>query len=904
MKKIYIALAALSPLLLHAAPLSQSRLAGYKSAGVTQTIEAMRQGPSKVTVDELFACPENTVLDGPYIEDQIGYSGFQNSDQGRPGMCTRYFQAFHGCYKSVNEIRVIGMFNYFDEEEYEWLACLDRGGINDKYAMTEPVKFEIAFYRQDENGEPGELVFRQESDIIGRYLGVTYGSDTPLYEFRVALEQEMKLETGFMAFSAVNMGDSPSCWFSIFTADSSMDYAMIDMEGYGLMYANLPCIFSFMGDGSMAAQKALRIDKITAPLDNARGTHETVTVKVINAGEQPMSDATLELWVDGQRKATEQVPVTIASEASFDYTFVTRVDLSAPGEHTVEVRNVTSGDEGISKMKAVTSTYCMADGEYCESGCQYPEDDEVKITRVVVGSIDNSSEAEGYTDYSSTEGGVTELRPGQTLSLSVEPMGSNLTGVWIDWNNDGVFSGQGEEIGYIYDKPLDITIPEGLSVSEGLKRMRLVMDYSNEPQPCGSYYFGETEDYGILVKRNDNTPSVSSDIKEISEVSVDGSSRISSIEVSNVGNALLDASVNVSYKLPDVYEGRSLAPAGEFKSTLKTLKKTVASAPAVSAAKKAEQSQAAAEFVLRYDGGYSSSVQLGNFSSCIFANYYPREKMAALKGMQISSVEVYIKDLPGGTKIKVFGQGVDRAHSGAVLAEQEFEAQADSWNVVTLDNPVEITGEDIWFGVEMTDMSADKFHIGIDATPAVAGYGDVCNVGGETWWSMSDLGVDSNFCVRANVTGKRSAFIDWIHLDKTALSLGTGESAVVKATLDPAGLTDGMYEAAIEIRSNDELESVRAIPVYFANGVWASIDAVSVDGKSEIKLTADGIAVTSENAISEIRIVDLSGRVVSVDEVGATSAVVPVDALVDGVYVLSVSYVDGVVESMKFAIAR
>ncbi|MDE5979322.1 MAG: hypothetical protein K2G84_04720 [Muribaculaceae bacterium] len=896
MKKFYIALAALCPMLLQAAPVSPGKLAGSKEAVAVTALGNVQRGPAKVTVDEIFACPENTVLDGPYIADEVGYSGFQSSDQGRPGMSTIFYQAFHGCYKSVNEIRVIGLFNYWDEDSYNWLGCDSRGGINENYEMTEPVKFEIAFYRQDDNGRPGELVSRQESDIVGRYLGVTYGSgaeEMPLYEFRVTLNQEMKLESGFMSFSAVNMGDTPSCWFSVFTADTSMDYAYVYMgEEYGLNFANLPAVFSFMGDGSMAAQRALRVDNISAPTANANGTHEKVTVKVVNAGAQTLDDATLELWVDGQRAAVETIPVSIAPGASFNYTFMSRVDLSAVGDHKVEVRNVTPGDEGISKMKAVTSTYSIAEGEACESGHEYA-DSRVGITRVTVGSIDNRSEQASYTDFSTTDGGVTELRPGQTLTLSIEPMESYVTGVWIDWNNDGVFTGAGEEVGYVYDQPLEISIPEGVSVSEGLKRMRLVMDVYGSPSPCGSYYFGETEDYGIMVKRNDNTPSVVTDLKEVAE-ETDGDIRQSALAISNNGDAQLNASLGVNYMLSEIYEPRSLAPAREFSAPIKSKKVDV---------EERAQSGAAAEYVLRYDGGYESAVSLGNYSSGIFAHYYPREKMAALKGMKISSIEVYISELPEGTKIKVYGQGEDRAHAGDILAEQEFIAEAGCWNVVTLDTPVEITGEDIWFGVEMLNMSASKYHIGIDGVPALAGYGDLCNIGGNTWWSMAELGIDHNYCIRANVTGERSAYINWLTLDKETLSLGNGESANVKVTMNPANLVSGMYEAAIEIRSNDELKPSYTIPVYFANGILSSIDAVSVT-KAEIRMTAEGIAITAENAISAIRVVDMSGRLVMEMTPGESSAVVPVEALADGVYILSLSYVDATSESMKFAISR
>lgn len=900
MRKSYIALAALAPLLLQAAPLSPE-FAGRRSATLKVGRSAFYSAPAKVTIDEIFACPENTVLDGPYTED-AGYSGFQSSDQGRPGMSTAFYQAYHGCYKSINAVRVIGLFNYFDEESYNWLGCDERGGMQENYSLTQPVKFEIAFYRKDENGRPGELVHRQETDIVGRYLGVTYGSgdaECPMYEFKADLTEVVKLESGFMKFSAVDMGDSPSCWFSVFTADSSIDYAYIDMGSYGLQFANLPCIFSFMGDGSDAAQKALSVENVSAPSSNAHGSHEKVTVKIANTGATTISDATLELWIDGSHHTTETVSVDVAPGASFNYTFLSRVDLSAPGEHVVEVRNTTPGDEGISQNKAVAKTYTMAEGEVCESGYEY-DDDRVNISRVVLGTIDNSSDLASYTDYTTDDACVTELRPGQTLSLEIETANPYVVGVWVDWNNDGLFDGVGEHLGYIIDEPLPVSIPDGISVSEGLKRLRLVMDVYGEPQPCGAYYFGETEDYGIMVKRNDNTPAVETDLNELADDTKGDDNGQASFVVTNNGENVLEAEVGVTYLLPEVYAPRVMAPARDFKSVVKALE---FAKPAKSVKASEEASEPEIVHILRHDGGHDDAVSLGNYTSGIFAQYYPREQMEALKGMKLSSVDVYIHDVPAGTRIKVFGQGKDRSHSGEVLANQDFVPQPESWNHVVLDTPVEISGEDIWFGVEMTGMSSDLYHIGIDGIPAVAGYGDVCNVGGDTWWSMSELGIDHNFCVRGNVTGDRSPYLNWLNVDKTSITLGAGHNETVTATMNPAGLAKGTYEAAIEIRSNDELKPVHTLPVYFVNGVVASLDVCGV-AKSDIKMTAEGIVVTSTDGIAGVKVADVAGHMVLSREEASTQVIIPVENLASGIYVLVVDYADGSRETMKFSLSK
>ncbi|MBD5356956.1 MAG: hypothetical protein HDR88_08145 [Bacteroides sp.] len=897
MKQFYLALSLMGAMSLQAAPPIMKPYAGKatESDNGRVTLDyATWHAPMRVSVDELFACPENTVLDGPFIADEVGYQGFQSSDQARPEMPTKFYQAFHGCYNSVNAVRVIGLFNYFDDEEYNWYGCDSRGGVQEDYTMTEPITFEVSFYRQTANGMPGECVYQKNIDIIGRYMGLTYGSgaeEMPLYEFSTELGEDIHLESGFISFSAADIGEIPTCWFSLFTADTSMDYGYIMLGDYGMNYANLPSIFSLMGDGSPVAQKALRVDRLSAPSSNATGTHEKVTVKLINVGATEIDNATLELVVDGKVIATETVPTVIASKGACNYTFLQRVDLSSEGDHTVEVRNVTPGDENVSLPIASISTYTCSEGEACDSSAQYP-DDEIKISHVVIGNIDNESDADSYSDYTNTH--TTTIHPGEKLLLEVEPMETAIIGVWVDWNNDGTFSGPGEEIGYIYDQPLEVAIPEGVSLEEGMKRMRLVMDYYGEPEPCGNYYFGETEDYGLIVTRNADTPSLGVSLAEVAEDMKKGDIKEVALELFNTGDAQLNTTFSINYSLPTVYEPRKLAPVEKFGT------KPVAAKTAAKASEPA--TDADVKKVLRYDGGFASSVALDNYSSAIFAHYYPADVMGALEGMTLSSIDVYINEVPAKAAIKVYGQG-ESGKAGVLVAEQPFEAVADSWNHVVLDNPVTISGEDLWFGVQFDEMESRGYYIGVDGIPAVAGYGDLCNIGGETWWSMMELGIDHNFCIRGNVTGNSTAALNWLTLDKDQMSLAAGENDIMNAVISTEEIPAGTYEAAIEIRSNDELKPVYSVPVYLSNGIVTGIDNTSLD-RTQVRVEGMNVVVSSEHNILSVDAYDMTGCKVAADNNAGRRHEVSLELLTKGTYVLNVTYTDGTREAFKIAVIR
>lgn len=851
------------------------------------------RSPMKITVDEIFAAPENAVYDGPYIADQVAFSGFQSSDLGRPGNPSKYFQSFDGCPYSISSLRVVGLWNYFDEEDYNWIKCDSRGGMNENYQLTKSERFEVSFYKMDANGMPGECIFSKEYDVVGRYMGVTYGSgidDMPLYEFLVELGEEVKLETGFMAFTAVDMGDEPTCWFSLFTADTSKGYGFVEMGSYGMMAANMPIIFSFMGDGSLAADKALKVSELTSPTKASTGTHEKVTVKVKNVGANDITDATLQLTVDGVDLDSEVIKQTIPSGGSYNYTFMQRVDLSGIGDHTVEVRNVTPGDEHISVDLATVSTYTYVDGETCDSGSKY-EDDETYIAIVSMGDIDNMSGPGNYSDYTNEH--QTTLRPGEKLTLTVEPMNVEYIGVWIDWNNDGTYDDEGELMGYIFDAPLEISIPEGLAVEPGLKRMRIVFDNFGNPSPCGTFYFGETEDYGVMVARNENTAALSTDLKEISADTKNNIKEVA-LSLANGGDAALDAELSVDYSLPVMYEPRTMAPVKEFVNTIKVRKGD---------RKIAKEADAeTVQQVLRYDGGFDSGIALSNSEEAIFAHYYPANVIQSLKGMFLSSVDVYFSEVPENTTVKVYGQGDDERHAGALLAEQKFEA-VEGWNTVMLDNPVKLDGNDLWFGVELKGMDPTAYYMGIDAISAAAGYGDLCNIGGNYWWSMSELGIDHNFCIRGNVTGERTAAINWISLDSSTLSIPSGENKNLNVTLNATDLENSVYEARIVISSNDELKSRVEIPVYLFNGIVTGIDKTTVRNAG-VTVTDGCIRITSEMTIARAEAFDMTGMARASVSAMANEANIALDNFANGIYVINVTYVDGTSDSFKIAVAR
>ncbi len=198
-------------------------------------------------------------------------------------------------------------------------------------------------------------------------------------------------------------------------------------------------------------------------------------------------------------------PSTAASKSDNFRDNVETINLLSPaaGYYTIRITHkgaLSGGQQAyaliVNGMRtAPTGTYCAARSTSWAS-FEF-------ISKVVMGSISNTTGRSpgGYHDYT---GMVNKLVKGATQSLSVTINGyaSDYGRVWIDWNQDGYFTGAGEEYvlgsgaGPVYS--INITAPMNAVV--GFTAMRVRLGYSVAPTACGTTGYGETEDYTIQVQ--------------------------------------------------------------------------------------------------------------------------------------------------------------------------------------------------------------------------------------------------------------------------------------------------------------------------------------------------------------------------------------------------------------------
>lgn len=122
--------------------------------------------------------------------------------------------------------------------------------------------------------------------------------------------------------------------------------------------------------------------------------------------------------------------------------------------------------------------------------------------------VSNSTGTGGvYTDYTNDPSRLVRLvigTSGNTVSVSKTWTGTNYsagTGVWIDFNRNGVF----EPLERVLNSPSNtttpvnatFTVPAGSYVGPLKTRMRVILQESGNPNACGGFTWGEVEDYDV-----------------------------------------------------------------------------------------------------------------------------------------------------------------------------------------------------------------------------------------------------------------------------------------------------------------------------------------------------------------------------------------------------------------------
>ena len=154
--------------------------------------------------------------------------------------------------------------------------------------------------------------------------------------------------------------------------------------------------------------------------------------------------------------------------------------------------------------------------------------------------------------------------------------------------------------------------------------------------------------------------------------------------------------------------------------------------------------------VLNYDGDNIDAPALfpGDYTAMV---RFPSTEMSQYSGRQIEEIEFWVADIPVSCELQILGEGTANTPGSLILSDNvTLSIDANSWNSINLNSPVDITGEDLWVGFNF-EIDAFSRVIGCDAGPAVEN-GDLLNDENGNWTTLRAYSadeVDINWNIRA-----------------------------------------------------------------------------------------------------------------------------------------------------------
>jgi len=270
----------------------------------------------------------------------------------------------------------------------------------------------------------------------------------------------------------------------------------------------------------------------------------------------------------------------------------------------------------------------------------------------------------------------------------------------------------------------------------------------------------------------------------IAELEWDAFVQFPSLSKGTVQSATRSTSADLNYKSADIQQTSMAIGAGELYPNLSD------------------------DVIFNYDGENSSGVGLTNGGTFEVGARFTSDMTGSYIGMEVTEVDVFVYDVVTASKIKVYGHGsVDSP--GALLADQDFSALV-GWNTVVLNDPVVLSGGDLWVTAELTH-DIGLFVAGNDAGPHTTN-GDWFKTGA-SWVPMhvANPAIDANWNIRAKAVGE--PFDAWLTIDPMHGEIPGGDEGDVTASFNASGLESGSYTANIIFNSNDPETPQVIVPV-------------------------------------------------------------------------------------------
>ena len=230
----------------------------------------------------------------------------------------------------------------------------------------------------------------------------------------------------------------------------------------------------------------------TAPTLTASGTTSSATNLSWSGATDNVAVTSYDVYQNG---------VFLASTTTATTYTVTGLTASTTYSFTLKAKDAAGNVSAVSNTATITTLANTV--TYCTATSTNTADE--RIGKVVFGTINNTSTGTaGYENFTAISTNVTR---GTANTITITPFWPSTIwtegyGVWIDYNQDGDFSDSGETV---WTKATSTTTPVSgtftipATAILGSTRMRVILQYNAIPVACGSFTYGQVEDYTVTI---------------------------------------------------------------------------------------------------------------------------------------------------------------------------------------------------------------------------------------------------------------------------------------------------------------------------------------------------------------------------------------------------------------------
>ena len=300
--------------------------------------------------------------------------------------------------------------------------------------------------------------------------------------------------------------------------------------------------------------------------------------------------------------------------------------------------------------------------------------------------------------------------------------------------------------------------------------------------------------------------------------------------------------------------------------------------------------EASKDGILHVDGdNEGNAVGWANEITAFVATRFKPEVVKPFIGQEITSVDIYIYDLPQNNEITVYvweKGGFNAPGASTILSQKTVTTTGMSWNTITLDTPILLSGDEIWVGYHMTALTG-TYVVGMDGAVNIPATNYIKT--GPVWSEFDGVEGNGNFSIRANVVG--TSWNKWMTVTPATGTVAGAANQNITIDFATDGLANGDYSGILVVGCNDVTQEWTEIPVSLS--YFVGIDNVnSVSIITYPNPVSNNLNIKSETNINSIEITSITGQIVRKYDVNNTSFVVDFSNLT-GVYFVTVNTVNG-----------